>query len=107
MQHLVAAASRAHYVRRREIQRPSGVGPSRIPAVDSSSHASGLQPVNTTSASGGISPNSSSAADIQTPPFAPSSVEAITRNSTPEVDDPTKVRYWLYQTLDMNYKAFV
>ncbi|XP_054804590.1 E3 ubiquitin-protein ligase RHF1A [Prosopis cineraria] len=92
MQHLVAAASRAHYFRRREMQRSSGVGPSRVPVVDSSVQVSELHPAHTTSRSGGSSPSSGSAADIQPPPSAPSSVEAIARNSTPETDDPFKAR---------------
>ncbi|KAK4266390.1 hypothetical protein QN277_027322 [Acacia crassicarpa] len=92
MQHLVAAASRAHYFRRREMQRASGVGPSRIPVPDSSLHVSGQQPVHATSPSGGSSPNSGPASDVQPPPSAPSSIEAITRNATPETDDPFKAR---------------
>ncbi|XP_028773935.1 E3 ubiquitin-protein ligase RHF1A-like [Neltuma alba] len=92
MQHLVAAASRAHYFRRRDVQRSSGVGPSRIPVVESSLHVSGLQPVHTTSPSGDSSPSSTSAAGIQPPPPAPSSVEAIPGNSTPDTHDPFKAR---------------
>lgn len=105
MQHLVAAASRAHYIRRRERQRSPGAGPSEAPVFDSSVQVSGLHPALTTSPSGGSSPTSglTSAADIQPPPAVPSPVDLTAINSSPETDAPFKARYLMYQTVVINY----
>ena len=69
MQHLVAAASRARYVHRRERKRYSGAGPSEVFVFDSSMPSSGVQPALTTSPSGGSPPTAGvpSSSDIQTP----------------------------------------
>ncbi|XVF28911.1 hypothetical protein REPUB_Repub15cG0073400 [Reevesia pubescens] len=49
LQHLAAAASRAHYVRRRERQRSSGLGPSRVLFLTSPENMPGAQPRHPTS----------------------------------------------------------
>lgn len=105
MQHLVAAASRARYIRRRERQRSSGAGPSEVPVFNSFVQVSGPQAVLTTSPSGGSSPTSgiSPAADIQSSPSSLSPVDVVARNPTSESGVPFRARYWLDQTLGMNF----
>ncbi|KAI4317772.1 hypothetical protein L6164_025615 [Bauhinia variegata] len=88
MQHLVAAASRARYFRRRERQRSSGAGPSEV-LLFNSANVSMVQPTVTTSSSGSSSPTSDvpSIVDIQPPPYVlPPVVEVVARDTTPEND---------------------
>ncbi|XP_061347901.1 E3 ubiquitin-protein ligase RHF1A-like isoform X2 [Gastrolobium bilobum] len=95
MQHLVAAASRARFVQRRERQRSSGAGPSEVLVFESSAHVSTVQRTLTTSPSGGSSPTSGipSAVDIQPPTSAFSPiVDEVARNTSPESDVPYRPR---------------
>ncbi|KAK7363719.1 hypothetical protein VNO77_05871 [Canavalia gladiata] len=90
MQHLVAAASRARYICRRERQRSPGAGPSEVLVFNSC--VSGMQPKLTTSPSGSSSPTSDvpSAAHIQPPTSSFSHVGMVTRNTSCESADPSK-----------------
>ncbi|RDY12423.1 E3 ubiquitin-protein ligase RHF1A, partial [Mucuna pruriens] len=95
MQHLVAAASRARYICRRERQRSSGAGPSEVLVFNSSMHALGMQPTLTTPPSGGSSPTSGvpfSDAHNQPPTPAFSSVGMVSTNTSSESDIPSKPR---------------
>ncbi|KAJ7980096.1 putative E3 ubiquitin-protein ligase RHF2A [Quillaja saponaria] len=94
--HLVADASRARYVRRREGQRSSVAGPSHVLVFNSSANPSGVHPTYTTSPeSGGSSPTSaiSSAIDVQPPPSVYPPFFGVVANPTNVEDDvPFKPR---------------
>ncbi|XP_020228761.1 E3 ubiquitin-protein ligase RHF1A isoform X2 [Cajanus cajan] len=94
MQHIVAAASRARYICRRERQRSPGAGPSEVLVFNTSMHASGMQPTLTTSPSGGTSPTFGvpSAAHNQPPTSAFSSVGMVATDTSSESDMPSKPR---------------
>ncbi|KAJ7954929.1 putative E3 ubiquitin-protein ligase RHF2A [Quillaja saponaria] len=96
MQHLVAAASRAHYVRMREGQRSSVAGPSHVLVFNSSANASGVHPTYTNSPeSGGSSSTSAmqSSVDVQPPPSVFPPLFGMVSNSTNSEDDvPFKTR---------------